>query len=195
MALTADIYEKYEDAIKTRLDSLASLGIKVRVAPESAKDWTTPFKKGMVTISYIGSDFNKNDPELENQMSLGVVAQKDIMKFSISCEGRTRRGALGVLRTVRIVTSLLLGFRPYGSGKMYMLEQAFEDYNVDLQSWAYNIVMASEAILIQKLDSETQVMLETIKLSNNLGDEVTFPIDDEAVEPEPEPEPEEPELP
>lgn len=182
MPVNEDIYEEYEDAITARLQPLTQAQINVRTAPQTTSDWKTPFKKGLVTVSYLASDFKKDDPAPENQMSIGVVAQKEIMHFNISCEARKRRGAIGVLRLVKYVTALLVGFKPLGSGRMYMIEQLFEDYNPDLQTWAYNLVIASEAVLVQapEEDVDEETLLQQITLSNNLDDETTIPVDHES---------------
>lgn len=166
-----EYYEKLEDAIVTKLGSLNALDIDTRSAPESGSDYNKPFRKGLVTVGYFKSEFAPSD----SQRALGGQVQDEKMIFEIMCESRSRRGPVGILRLIKYVQALLLGFRPEGSGRMYLTEQGYTEYDAAGQTWNYTLKMASDGKAIQDVEEEILPLLESITVNDNFGDETNIP--------------------
>lgn len=161
MADRDKFYEDVEDSIIARLNSfLADYKVDVEKVPESARDFTKPFKQDKVTVAYAKSEFGtrsgSQSGDVRGPMSVSDAVQQEELVIEINLQSRSRRqqigDGIGGLRLLRIVRSILLGWRPFACDKMFIKEQGFVDY--DSKAWEYAMVFSCHSYAVPEPDDE-----------------------------------------
>lgn len=142
MATTLQIIDAVVERLKVKLPQLA-----VEYFPDRPAEYRLNHPKGALLVSYLGSQF-------DTTVDVTYVAQPRTVKLSVTVILRQLNGRGGAVDVVDAVRQALVGFRPPDCRKVWAVSEKFLGETAGL--WQYAVDLASEAMLVEDADVNTE---------------------------------------
>lgn len=169
----ANTYKDLEDAIIDRLAPLLDLGVEVEAMPETDADYSQPFEKPRVSISYQHSDFTDTNSRVgfPDMLSTNEMVQNEYAEIHILLRSRTIRSdgnTKGIYWLHDKVSRLLYGFMPDSWGRLF--PKTFDYLQHNNGTWVYDLILICQRLAVQEFTDDHDVeypVLEEVFLNNN----------------------------
>ena len=142
MATTLQIIDAVVARLKAKLPQLA-----VEYFPDRPAEYRLNHPGGALLVSYLGSQF-------DTTVDVTYIAQPRTVKLSVTVILRQLNGKGGAVDVVDAVRQALVGFRPPDCRKVWAVSEKFLGETAGL--WQYAVDVASEAMLVEDADVNTE---------------------------------------
>lgn len=153
MATTLQIIDAVVERLKVKLPQLA-----VEYFPDRPAEYRLNHPKGALLVSYLGSQFDMT-------VDVTYIAQPRTVKLSVTVILRQLNGKGGAVDVVDAVRQALVGFRPPDCRKVWAVSEKFLGETAGL--WQYAVDLASEAMLVEDADVNTETPLTLVTYEEN----------------------------
>lgn len=153
MATTLQIIDAVVERLKVKLPQLA-----VEYFPDRPAEYRLNHPKGALLVSYLGSQFDAT-------VDVTYIAQPRTVKLSVTVILRQLNGKGGAVDVVDAVRQALVGFRPPDCRKVWAVSEKFLGETAGL--WQYAVDLASEAVLVEDADVNTETPLTLVTYEEN----------------------------
>lgn len=148
MATTLQVIDAVVKRLAVKLPHLA-----VEYFPDKPSEYRLNHPKGALLVSYLGSQFDKT-------VDVAYVAQPRTVKLSVTVVLRQLNGKGGAVDVVDLVRAALVGFRLPDCRKVWAVSEKFLGETAGL--WQYAVDVASEAMLVEDADVNTETPLTEV---------------------------------
>ncbi len=153
MATTLQIIDAVVERLKVKLPQLA-----VEYFPDRPAEYRLNHPRGALLVSYLGSQF-------DTTVDGTYLAQPRTVKLSVTVILRQLNGKGGAVDVVDAVRQALVGFRPPDCRKVWAVSEKFLGETAGL--WQYAVDLASEAMLVEDADVNTETPLTLVTYEEN----------------------------
>lgn len=155
-------YTELENDILARLAPLEDEGIEVEAMPETDEDYSEPFAKPRVSVSYQHSEFDDQPTRgLPSIMTTNEMAQDEYAEVHIVIRSRLIRGGNGTHTVQRKVAELLYGYMPTNWGRMFV--KSYDYLGHRNGTWVYDMVMTTRRMVVQQFTDDHETVYPTVQ--------------------------------
>ena len=153
MAVTLTIIDAVVARLKAAFPDLA-----VEYFPDKPAEYRLNHPRGALLVSYLGSQF-------DTTVDVTYIAQPRTVKLSVTVILRQLNGRGGAVDVVDAVRQALVGFRPPDCRKVWAMSEKFLGETAGL--WQYAVDVATEAMLVEDADVNTETPLTLVTYEEN----------------------------